>query len=144
MSSDFDINVFLTMYPEFVQVDKCAIEAVGTREDMIVSDSSWGELRQHALFLRIAHRLALRFNIGKQYKRYGMRDSANSGMVTSKSASNSSLSESSQLNAFAQSDNPIWADFGRTAYGLEYLSLLEENMVESQVVYSRRVIDVYR
>lgn len=140
----FDSFAFKSMYPEFEGIDNCAVVGIGTREDMIVSDSSWGELRQHALFLRVAHRLALRFNIGKIYKQKGLRDSASSGIVTSKSASNSSLSESSQLNAFVQSDNPIWADFGRTIYGLEYLSLLEENMAESQVVYSRRVIDVYR
>lgn len=144
MSQDFEINTFLTMYPEFVQIDKCAISGIGQREDMIVSDTSWGELRQHALFLRIAHRLALRFNVGRQYRAGGLNNAANSGIVTSKSASNSSLSESTELNAFVRSDNPLWADFGRTAYGLEYLSLLEENMPESKVVYSRSVLDVYR
>lgn len=139
----FDINVFLNCYPEFVQVNKCAISGVGEREDMIVSDFSFGELRNHALFLRIAHRLALRFNIGKQYALNGMKDGSQSGMVTSKSASNSSLSESTELNSFARSDNPLWADFGRTSYGLEYLSLLEECMAESMVVYSRSVSDAY-
>ena len=140
----FVINVFLTMYPEFVQINKCAIVGIGQREDLILADSSWGELRQHALFLRVAHRLALRFNIGKQYQINGMKNGASSAITTSKSASNASLSESSELNAFTRSENPIWADFGRTAYGLEYLSLLEENMPYGEVVLSPRVIDVYR
>lgn len=139
----FDVNVFLTEYPEFVQVTPCAIIKTGTREDDIVSESSFGDLREHAVFLRTAHRLALRFNIGKQYKINGMNNGASSGITTSKSASNSSLSESTELNAFVRSDNPLWADFGRTTYGLEYLSLLEETLPHSQVVYSRSVIDVY-
>lgn len=138
----FDINVFLKEYPEFVQINPCAIVSTGTREDDIVSDSSFGELREHAVFLRTAHRLALRFNITKQYQINGMRNGASSGQVTSKSASNASLSESTELNAFVRSDNPLWADFGRTIYGLEYLSLLEETMPYSKVVYSRSVADV--
>lgn len=140
----FCIDGFLNMYPEFAQIEKCAINGVGLREDMIVSDSAWGKLRQHALFLRVAHRLALRFNIGKQYQINGMRNGSSTAITTSKSASNASLSESSELNAFTRSENPIWADFGRTAYGLEYLSLLEENMPYGEVVLSPRVIDVYR
>lgn len=66
-----------------------------------------------------------------------------SGITTSKSASNASLSESTELNAFVRSDNPLWADFGRTNYGLEYLSLLEETLPYSKVVYSRSALDVY-
>ena len=140
----FNINVFLTIYPEFVQINKCEIQGIGDREDLIVSDSAFGKLREHALFLRVAHRLALRFNIGKQYQINGMKNGSSSAITTSKSASNASLSESSELNAFVRSENPIWADFGRTAYGLEYLSLLEENMPYGNVILSPRVIDVYR
>lgn len=140
----FDVNVFLTHYPEFIQINPSAITSIGERQDNILSDVSWGNLRQDALFLRTAHRLALRFNVGKQYQINGMRNGSNSAMVTSKSASNSSLSESSELNAFARSENPIWADFGRTEYGLEYLRLLEETMPEGNVILSRSVGDVYR
>lgn len=140
----FDVALFKTEYPEFANIANGAIEIVGQREDEIVSETSWGKLRQHALFLRVAHRLALRFNIGKQYTVNGLRNGASSAITTSKSASNANLSESSELNAFVRSDNPIWADFGRTIYGLEYLSLLEENMPYGEVIISPRVIDVYR
>lgn len=139
----FNINVFLTEYPEFIQINKCAVSKTGQREDDIVSETSFGNLREHAVFLRTAHRLALRFNIGTQYKINGMRNGASTATTTSKSASNASLSESSELNSFARSDNPLWADFGRTEYGLEYLSLLEETMPYSKVVYSRSAVDVY-
>lgn len=140
----FDTVKFLEEYPEFSGLSQTAVTATGTREDDIVSDHSFGDLREHAVFLRTAHRLALRFNIGSIYGTKGLRNGASSAITTSKSASNASLSESSELNAFVRSDNPIWADFGRTQYGLEYLSLLEETMLHSQVVYSPRVSDVYR
>lgn len=140
----FDTNTFLAEYPEFADITQTAVTATGQREDDIVSDHAFGDLRQHAVFLRTAHRLALRFNIGKQYGIKGLRNGATTGITTSKSASNSSLSESTELNAFVRSDNPLWADFGRTEYGLEYLSMLEETLPQSQVVYSPRVSDVYR
>lgn len=140
----FDVMHFLCVFPEFNGLEQAAVEFTGKREDNIVSEKYFGDLRQHAVFLRTAHRLALRFNIGTIYKTKGLRNGASSAITTSKSASNSSLSESSELNAFVRSDNPIWVDFGRTEYGLEYLSLLEETMPQSQVVYSPRVSDVYR
>ena len=147
----FCIVKFIEEYPEFTPevpeakgLTQGVICAAGNREDSIVSDHSFGDLREHAVFLRTAHRLALRFNIGKQYGLNGLRNGASSGITTSKSASNASLSESTELNAFVRSDNPLWADFGRTQYGLEYLSLLEETLPQSQVVYSPRVPDVYR
>lgn len=140
----FDTNKFLAEYPEFADIIQTAVTATGQREDDIVSDHAFGNLREHAVFLRTAHRLALRFNIGKQYGIKGLRNGATTGITTSKSASNSSLSESTELNAFVRSDNPLWADFGRTEYGLEYLSMLEETLPQSQVVYSPRVSDVYR
>lgn len=140
----FDIALFIIAYPEFASINSEAIQMIACREDTILSDTAWGKLRRHALFLRVAHRLALRFSIGKQYTTNGLRNGASSAITTSKSASNASLSESSELNAFSRSENPIWADFGRTAYGLEYLSLLEENMPYGEVITSPRVIDVYR
>lgn len=140
----FDVMTFWHEYPEFNSIEQAAVTAAGNREDSIVSDTAFGDLREHAVFLRTAHRLALRFNIGKQYGVKGLRNGANSGITTSKSASNSSLSESTELNAFVRSDNPLWADFGRTLYGMEYLSMLEENLPVSQVVTSPRVSDVYR
>lgn len=139
----FDIDLFAREYPEFIEIDKCSIARVGQIEDDILSDTSWGNLREHALFLRTAHRLALRFNIGRQYKINGMNNGSSSALVTSKSASNASLSESVELNSFARSENPLWADFGRTEYGLDYLRLLEETMPEGNVICSRSVGNVF-
>lgn len=138
----FSYDEFIGEFPEFAEVSTTAVESAGKVEDCILSEKYWGCLRSHALNLRTAHRLAIRFNIGKIYAKLGMKNGTSSAQTTSKSASNSSLSESSELNAFARSENPIWADFGRTQYGLEYLRLLEETMPEGNVILSRNVKDV--
>lgn len=140
----FKYDDFIAEYIEFSSISPSIVESVGKIEDNILSDTSWGVVRCHALHLRTAHRLALRFNIGKICKQLGMKNGSSSAQVTSKSASNASLSESSELNAFARSENPIWADFGRTEYGLEYLRLLEETMPEGHVILSRGIQDVIR
>lgn len=137
----FDYTGFITEFPEFSQVQKPAVMQRGCIEDNILSETAWGDLRCHALNLRVAHRLAIRFNIGKIYKTLGMKNGSSSGITTSKSASNASLSESTELNSFVRSDNPLWADFGRTEYGMEYLRLLEEIMPEGNVILSRSVGD---
>ena len=140
----FIYDTFINAYPEFSELPDQSVIQTGIVEDKILSDTYWGDLRCHALHLRTAHRLALRFNIGKIYNSLGMKNGASSAQVTSKSASNASLSESSELNAFARSENPVWADFGRTQYGLEYLRLLEELMPEGNVILSRSIQDVIR
>ena len=140
----FIYDDFINVYPEFSEVPASAVTNIGNIEDRILSDTYWGNLRCHALALRTAHRVALRYNIGKVYNALGMKNASNSAQVTSKSASNASLSESSELNAFARSENPAWADFGRTEYGLEYLRLLEEVMPEGNVILSGSVRDVIR
>lgn len=140
----FSYEKFIGEYPEFGDVEYSAVESTGNIEDCILSPTYWGYLRCHALHLRTAHRLALRFNIGRICKTLGMKNGSSSAQVTSKSASNASLSESSELNAFARSENPVWADFGRTEYGLEYLRLLEEVMPEGNVILSGSIQDVLR
>lgn len=140
----FIYDDFIKAYQEFSGIPEDSVSNIGNVEDRILSDTAWGCLRCHALQLRTAHRLALRFNIGRIVKQLGMKNGSSSAQVTSKSASNASLSESAELNAFARSENPIWADFGRTEYGLEYLRLLEEIMQEGHVILSRSVQDVIR
>lgn len=140
----FIYDDFINVYPEFSEVPSSAVTNIGNTEDRILSDTYWGNLRCHALALRTAHRVALRYNVGKVYNALGMKNASNSAQVTSKSASNASLSESSELNSFARSENPVWADFGRTEYGLEYLRLLEEVMPEGNVILSGSVRDVIR
>ena len=138
----FDYQCFITEFPEFSEVPDAVVQQRGIIEDEILSDHSWGKIRCHALNLRVAHRLGLRYNIGVVAKNLGIRNGSSSAITTSKSASNASLSESSELNAFVRSDNPLWADFGRTQFGLEYLRLLLELMPEGNVILSRSVGNV--
>lgn len=140
----FNYGGFIMEFPEFSQINQALVCQRGCVEDRILSDSAWGELRCHALNLRVAHRLGLKFNIGVRLKQLGMKNGTSSAITTSKSASNASLSESSELNAFTRSENPVWADFGRTEYGMEYLRLLEEIMPHGNVILSRNVGDVIR
>lgn len=142
MSMAFIYDDFINSYNEFSGIPEQSVSNIGNIEDRILSETYWGNLRCHALFLRTAHRLAIRFNIGKILKTLGMKNGTSTAQVTSKSASNASLSESAELNAFARSENPVWADFGRTEYGLEYLRLLEEVMPEGNVILSRRIGNV--
>lgn len=139
----YDIDLFLKIYPEFSELPKEAIEYELSLADRILSDYSWGEYRNDALFLRAAHYLGVRFNIGLALKNQG-KNGINSGMATSMSASNATLSQTNALNAFVQSDNPIWADFGRTTFGLGYLSLLAQVMEYGQVIKSPGIGYVYR
>lgn len=140
----FNYGGFIMEFPEFSQINQALVCQRGCVEDRILSDSAWGDLRCHALNLRVAHRLGLKFNIGVRLKQLGMKNGTSSAITTSKSASNASLSESSELNAFTRSENPVWADFGRTEYGMEYLRLLEEVMPHGNVILSRNVGDVIR
>lgn len=140
----FNYGGFIMEFPEFSQINQALVCQRGCVEDRILSDSAWGDLRCHALNLRVAHRLGLKFNIGVRLKQLGMKNGTSSAITTSKSASNASLSESSELNAFTRSENPVWADFGRTEYGMEYLRLLEEIMPHGNVILSRNVGDVIR
>jgi len=138
----FDYDKFLSCFPEFNAISPDAVRHIGCVEDCILSDTAWGKIRCYALNLRVAHRLALRYNIGKEASAQGVRNGSGSGIVTSKSASNSSLSESTELNSFVRSDDPIQADFGRTMYGLEYLRLLAELMERGNVIISKDVRNV--
>lgn len=139
----FNYGGFIMEFPEFREINQALVNQRGCIEDTILSDTSWGKLRCHALNLRVAHRLGLKFNIGTTYAKLGMKNGSSTAQTTSRSASNASLSESSELNALSRSENPLWADFGRTEYGLEYLRLLEEIMPEGNVILSKGVENAF-
>lgn len=139
----YNIDLFLQIYPEFSDVPQAAVEYELGLANRLLSDYSWGEYRNDALYLRAAHYLGVKFNIGLALKTRGMNGTS-SALTTSMAASNASLSKGSALNAFVTSENPIWADFGRTTYGLEYLSLQAQCMEYGKVIKSPGIIDVYR
>lgn len=141
--SDYSLDFFLKIYPEFQNVPQEAVEWELESADLILSDTSWGKYRTRALYLRAAHNLGLEYDIGLSRIEAGKNQGITSGLTTGYSASNASLSKNMQMNAFATSDDPIAADFGRTTYGLKYLSLLAECMEYGKVVKSGQIINDY-
>lgn len=131
----FNYAQFIVVYPEFSDIPQANVEFKGNMGDKLLSDSSWGDMREEALFLWTAHRLALEYNIAKALKT-NKKNSINPGLVNSQSASNASLSNSYSHSAMVSSDNPMQADFSRTTYGLEYLSLMDMVMPAGYVVIS--------
>lgn len=131
----FDYAQFIAVYPEFSDIPQATVEFKGNLGDKILSDTSWGDVRDEALFLWTAHRLALEYNIAKALKN-NKKNSINPGLVNSQSASNASLSNSYSHSAMVSSDNPMQADYARTSYGLEFLSLMNMVMPAGYVVIS--------
>lgn len=64
----FDYAQFIAVYPEFSDIPQATVEFKGNLGDKILSDTSWGDVRDEALFLWTAHRLALEYNIAKALK----------------------------------------------------------------------------
>lgn len=131
----FNYAQFIAVYPEFSDIPQTNVEFKGNMGDKLLSESSWGDMRDEALFLWTAHRLALEYNIAKALKT-NKKNSINPGLVSSQSASNASLSNSYSHSAMVSSDDPMQADFARTTYGLEYLSLMNMVMPAGYVVIS--------
>ena len=132
----FNTVKFKTIYPEFSSLTDIIVEYRGTQGDKTLSDTTWGDLREEALFLWTAHYLAIQYNIAKGLKQNG-KNSINPGLVNSQSASNASLSNSYSHSNMVSGDDPFRADFARTSYGLEYLSMMETTMGNGHVVISK-------
>jgi hypothetical protein len=118
---------FLADYPEFgaVNADPTVASTIVTRflalADAFLSDGAFGTLRDHALGLYTAHRLAVRFKTTLA----GLQPQGSPGTVTSQNASTSGLAVTRQPPAAAGSEQAWKADLSRTNYGLEYLALLD-------------------
>lgn len=128
---------FIKAYPEFAGIEQSAINYRGCFADRFVSDTTFGEFRTDAVFLFAAHCLAIEFNISSGLANAGKNSSMlNTGVASSISASNASLSQSFVNNSLITSDNPLFADLGRTVYGLRFLELLQMCALYGYVVLS--------
>jgi hypothetical protein len=121
---------FLADYPEFgtVNADPTVASTIVTRflalADAFLSDGAWGNLRDHALSLYTAHRLAVRYKTVLT----GLQPQGSPGTTTSQNASTTGLAVT-RLPPFAAGSEQAWkADLARTNYGLEYLALLDACM----------------
>ncbi len=92
------------------------IASASAREWARCDATFWGTERTEACLLRIAHRYALAYPQNK----ISPGTIAPTGALTSEAAENWSRSYSAPSNSRSSTDQQ---DFGRTSYGLEYLTL---------------------
>jgi hypothetical protein len=118
---------FTARYPEFLTITApsgvTVQEIVGAAlddADAFLSDSAFGNMRDRAQCLYAAHYLALRWKV----KLPGLSGQDSPGIATSVSAETGGLAVTKTVSALAQSRSPIYADFSRTNYGLEYLRIV--------------------
>lgn len=118
----FVVDRFKNSYIEFSSVADDTVLTYGTYSVSLLNRHNWGRFWQQAVALLTAHQLAKTQMI--DYDQSGMTDQSSSGVVTSKSASTSSLSESNSVSALLTGDDPLAADLAQTQYGLQLLSLI--------------------
>lgn len=127
------VEDFRAAFPEFADVPDAAVAGALETAALLWSPGRLGTFRGRIAMLSVAHRLAVRFNIAGALKAAGMKG-AEAGVVNSQSASTSSLSVTSVNNGMVTGTDPFLADYARTSYGLELLSLLELVMPRGHVV----------
>ena len=127
---------FQTDYPEFGAIDPVPsnVIAIITRVlngcDAFLSNSTFGNARDYALGLYVAHKLAVRYKIAPTAQ---LQNQSNPGIATSVNASTSGLSVTQQ--AAVASDAPAWKqELARTNYGLQFLAILTAVSGAGQVV----------
>src|ERR1035441_5203013 len=112
---------FQILYPEFnsINPDPTAVTTVVGRfltdADNFISDSAFGALRDKAVELLAAHRLALKFPVT------GVLNQNVPGVLNSQGASTSGLNIGVATSAMVTGDVAYRADYSRTNYGLELL-----------------------
>lgn len=130
-------DMFIEWYPEFEDVPSGAVTRQLDLSNMTLSEHAWGKWWNQACGLFTAHYLAIRYNISDALHANGIRSAtASVGVTTNKSATTSGITEGSAVSGLITGDNPIGADFGRTSYGLEYLSLMDMIIPSGNVIFS--------
>ena len=123
-----DSSTFLAEYPEFSGVSAPAVARRITQALATIDQGRMGIYYEDAVYLWSAHYLYLRFDISTGIDSEGLLDQENQGVTTSQSASTGGLSSSTSVSGLVSSLNPVEADFGRTNYGLQYMSLLRQTL----------------
>ena len=123
------VEAFRAAFPEFADVPDAAVAGALETASLLWSPGRLGKFWERIVMLS----LAVRFNIGRALNAAGMKG-AEAGVVNSQSASTSSLSVTNANNGMVTGTDPFLADYARTSYGLELLSLLELIMPHGYVV----------
>ncbi len=120
------VEAFRAAFPEFADVPDAAVAGALETAALLWSPGRLGTFWERIVMLSVAHRLAVRFNIAGALKAAGMKG-AEAGVVNSQSVTNAN-------NGMVTGTDPFPADYARTSYGLELLSLLELVMPRGHVV----------
>lgn len=132
----YTYETFIADFPEFADVPQTAVERQLRYSVVMLSLSAWGKWYDMAQGLWTAHYLALEYDISEKCAELGIRSPYDVGNVSSMSASTSSVAVTNTTTAMLTGDDPILADFARTRYGMDYLSLLYTVIPAGTVVYS--------
>ena len=120
------VEAFRAAFPEFADVPDAAVAGALETASLLWNPGRLGKFWERIVMLSVAHRLAVRFNIGRALNAAGMKG-AEAGAVNSLSVTNAN-------NGMVTGTDPFQADYARTSYGLELLSLLELIMPHGYVV----------
>lgn len=128
----FMVDRFWQSYGEFRGVPMDSVLTWGTYSVSLLNMGNWGRFYQQAVALLTAHQLAKVYQV--DYDSGNMRDQGTSGIVTSKSANTSGMSESNSVSALLTGDDAFTADLAQTQYGLQLLALIEVLMPIASLV----------
>jgi len=129
---------FIARFPEFGAIKVTApvtVESVCQialdDADAFLSNTAFGPLRDKAVCLVAAHRTALRYDVSSG----GVISQNTPGVATSLTADTGSLSQVTSVSAMVIGKDPFKADYARTSYGLEFLSMVDVSMAGGNAVY---------
>ena len=128
-----DTATFQLLYPEFDAINANPAQVtviVGiflADADAFTSDCAFGTLRDKAVGLLTAHRLALKFPLT------GVINQNIPGVINSQGASTSGLNIGVATSGMVTGDVPYRADYARTNYGLELLTLIDAAVAPAAV-----------
>lgn len=91
------VEAFRAAFPEFADVPDAAVAGALETASLLWNPGRLGKFWERIVMLSVAHRLAVRFNIGRALNAAGMKG-AEAGVVNSQSASTSSLSVTNANN----------------------------------------------
>ena len=91
------VEAFRAAFPEFADVPDAAVAGALETASLLWNPGRLGKFWERIVMLSVAHRLAVRFNIGRALNAAGMKG-AEAGAVNSQSASTSSLSVTNANN----------------------------------------------
>lgn len=123
---DITLQCFRESFPEFSAIADASVEFWLSFSEDFWREGAWTEkMYPRAVYLLTAHRLAVAYDITETLQSNNMLAVNDTSLVTSRTASTSSLSVANSVSQLTTGDDPLSVDFARTNYGLMLLELLD-------------------